>query len=159
MPEQNKNLVDLNKYLGLTATKAQNRDVRRLKFQDRQIILMALEGHSTQEIVEQLQTSSSHTKRILQSDLAIQVFDDFLSFKDREFQLLYNLAINAVRNALRSEDPDVALRAAEKYLKAHNKFGGGSAVAHDTAEDVIRRIMEIKITEEVPVSKGLEVLD
>ena len=142
-------LVALNKYLGFV-DKEKNSGLKRLKPQDKQVVLLAIEGHSAGEIVDMLGMSSGRVRSVLSSAPASKIFDDFLSFKDREFQLLYSLSIDAIRNALRSPDLDVALRAAEKYLKAHGKFDGGRASVSDTAEDVVRRIMEIKVTEERP---------
>ena len=61
------------------------------------------------------------------------------------------MSVRAVRDGL---DPGqsigVRLKAAEKYLKAHGKMDGlGSEM--DTAEDVVKRILELKITETRPV--------
>lgn len=76
-----------------------------------------------------------------------------MRFQDAEFAALHQLSISAIRDALLHENIDIRLKAADKYLKAHGKYERGD-FKETTAEDVIRRIMEIKITEERPANAG-----
>jgi len=149
-PAATRNLKELNKYLGFVEP-APEKSLKSLKPKDKQILLLSLEGFSASEIMEQLSVSSSRIRTVLSSDLADQVFDDFLAFKDREFQALYSLTIDAIRDALRAEDIELRLKAADKFLKAHGKYDRGPASAGGTAEDVIRRIM---LVEEIKTSRG-----
>jgi hypothetical protein len=110
-----------------------------------------LQGISPKEIVEQLQTTTARIRRVLNSDLGKQVVEDYFKFSDLEFEALYTLSISAIRDALNSSDIDIRLKAADKFLKAHGKYDRGVS-AESSAEDVIRRVMELKITEERPAN-------
>lgn len=144
-----KNLINLNRYLGLVEPSSP-KPIRRLNLKDRQIMLLALEGWSTEEVCDQVHVSPARVRRVLNSPQYAKVFEDFLQHKDREFQSLYNLSIAAVRDALRSDDIEVRLKAADKYFKVHAKAESGRGAT--TAEDVITRIMEIKLTEQISAS-------
>jgi hypothetical protein len=107
------------------------------------MLLLYLQGTPPTEIVDELKTSMGRFRRVMKSDLGKLVIDDYFQFCDQEFSTLYQLSVDAIRKALTSDDIDLQLKAADKFLKAHGKYD--KAVAKEaTAEDVVRRILEIK---------------
>ena len=139
-------LVKLNEYLGLVDPTVP-RPLAFLTTKDKQMLLLYLQGISPRDICEQVNASVSRFKRILKSDLGQLVINDYFKFVDQEFSTLYELAVDAIRKGLNDDDMRIRLTAADKFLKAHGKYES-RAEAGGTAEDVVRRMLEIKITEE-----------
>jgi hypothetical protein len=107
------------------------------------MLLLYLQGTPPTEIVDELKTSMGRFRRVMKSDLGKLVIDDYFHFCDQEFSTLYQLSVDAIRDALSSDDIDLRLKAADKFLKAHGKYD--KAVSKEaTAEDVVRRILEVK---------------
>lgn len=152
-----KNLPDLNRYLGLVDwRKPAWHGKKQLNQKQRQIMLMHLSGFDRPAICEQLQVSPSYVSSTVNSDAGRRVEDDFMRFSDREFKALYILSIKAIRDALNSDDIRVRLNAADKYFRAHGKYGDSGLGEGATAEDVIKRIMEfsVKMTETRPANSA-----
>ena len=142
----NQSLVHLNTYLGLVDEK-QPRPLAKLSHTDKQMLLLFLQGTPPKEICEQIGIGISRFRRVINSDLGQQVIDDYYRFSDQEFSTLYELAVDAVRAGLKHEDPKIRLAAADKFFKAHGKYESASQ-KEITAEDVIRRVMEVRFIEE-----------
>lgn len=140
-----KNLIDLQRYLGIvSADDERSSDLKELTSEHKMAIVLHLEGFSRTDIADQLGRSVSWVRNTLTSRLAQNVINDYLAFSDQEFKALYQLSIEAIRDALRSEDISVRLKAADKYLKAHGKYNEGFTPG-ETAEDVVKRVMEMDI--------------
>jgi len=124
-------------------------ELKVLKPKHKLIVLMHLEGNDTSDIVDQTGASPSTVYSVLKSGLAKAIMEDYYAFCGQEFKNLYSLAIAAVRDALKSDDIEVRLKAADKFFKAHNMSGGPGSKAvgggGETAEDVIKRIFEMKL--------------
>lgn len=135
-------LVELNKYLGLVDPN-EPKPLSRLANKDRQMLLLYLQGEPPREIVEQLGTSMQRFRRVVKSEVGQLVIEDYFRFCDQEFSTLYQLSVDAVRDALKSDDIDLRLKAADKFLRAHGKYDK-SIAKQSTAEDVVRRILELK---------------
>ena len=142
-----KGLVELNKYLGLVDPQ-KPKPLNRLDTIDRQILLLHLQGKPATEVAEQLHVTTRRIRKVLQSQLGQMVIEDYFRFCDQEFASLYQLSVSAIREALDSKQPmETRLKAADKFLRAHGKYDSG-AMKELTAEDVVRRILEVKVTEE-----------
>lgn len=66
-----------------------------------------------------------------------------LNQTSREFEALYEKVVDTIRDGLGSPDLKIALEAADKWLKAHGKYGkseGGTTV-NITAEDIVMNIL------------------
>ncbi len=137
------------KRLGLLPTDPP-RDLTVLKPHQLNFVLLHVQGKPITEIAEETGRSSSYISTTLRSIAAKNIIQDFYSFQDQEFQALYSKSVDAVRKALNSEDDDIRLKAAKMFLAAHGKMKQGD-LGQATAEDVVRRIMEIRLVEETPV--------
>ena len=141
-------LKELQRYLGVLPEKKRPQP-KRLTAAAKNAIILHLEGLPIGQIAEMLGRSPSWVSWILNSDLAQSLINDYISFVDQEFRALYKLSVEAIRDALQSNDIEVRLKAADRYLKAHGKYSQ-AADRGETAEDVIKRVMELKITEVYP---------
>ena len=145
-----KGLTDLQRYLGLVPAN-KPKPLQKLNTRHRQIILLHLEGMEASAISDEIGCHPSTVRRVLQDNQAQEIISDYFDFADSELRALFKMSIQAVRNGLTNPDVDVQMRAADKVFKVLGKYApkdtGGA-----TAEDVVRRIMELKITEEVPVA-------
>ena len=144
---------ELQKYLGILPEKRRPQ-LRRLGTHHKQAIMLHLEGMPASQIADELGRTPGWVSETLRSDLAQALINDYLSFADSEFKALYKLSIAAIRDALQSQDPELKLKAADKYLKAHGKYDPKSLGGKETAEDVIKRVMELKITEVYPAEQS-----
>lgn len=143
-------MIELKKYLGLLPDKPP-RDIKVLNTRQKIVVMLHLEGLSAKDIADETGFSPSYISTILRSEAAQNILKDYFSFADMEFKALYKLSIEAVRDALRSDDIDIRLKAADKFLKAHGKYNQ-TATDSASAEDVIRRIVEMRVIEETKVS-------
>ena len=130
----------LQRYLAVLPDK-KSPQLKRLSPEHKNMIILHLEGMPAHQIAEELGRSPGHVSSVLRSDLAQALINDYLSFADLEFQALYKLSIDAIRDALQDSDINVRLKAADRYLKTHGKDEGGKG--KDSAEDVITRIMSM----------------
>jgi len=140
--QKHKSLKELNKYLGLVDPN-ESKALTNLGHKDKQMLLLYLQGEEPKEIVEQLGCSIARFRKVVKSDLGQTVIDDYFRFCDQEFSTLYQLSVSAVRDALKSDDIDIRLKAADKFLRAHGKYDKRTS-EETTAEDVVRRILEMK---------------
>lgn len=149
---------EVAKYLGLISNK-KPKDKLILTTVERQIVALHLEGKETHTICRTLEVSPAKVYAVLRSTAAQNIINDFFQFQDQELKVLYSLAVGAIRSGLTNADDDIKLRAADRYFKIHGKYK--SDAPRETAEDVVRRIMEvtqktptgsttIKLTEELP---------
>lgn len=109
------------------------------------IIKLHLLGKKQVEIAKQLNRDQAYISLILNDPLAQAEIERTNKDLDDEFRALYSDAIDAIRKGLNHENPDVRLRAADKYLKAHGKYQPEKEVSSDTAEDVIQRILNLHL--------------
>lgn len=134
-------LTALNKYLGLVDGRRPSRS-QNLSVPQKQVLLLHLEGVPSTQIADETGYSIGWIQSLLRSDKARSVAKEYMSFIDTEFQALYKMSVSAIRDALSpKEDIDIRLKASEKFLKAHGKYGN-QGVEVDTAEDIIKRFME-----------------
>lgn len=161
MSEKAMSQRELTKFLGLLPISDPFK-MDKITLHQKQAILLHLEGLPPKQIAEELGKSPDWVSRVLRSKKAEELINNYLSFADQEFKVLYSLSINAVRDALNSSDVKVRLDAAKIYLKAHGKDGasGPASGVGETAEDVITRVIELqmRVIEEkkVPSSQPLQ---
>lgn len=125
-------------------------------------LLLHLQGYRVPEIAASTNSSPSAVYKFLKTDTALQLKNDYLNFTEEEFRSLYVLTVHAIRDALVDDDIDIRLKAADKVLKARGDYDKHSQRdERDTAEDVIRRIVEMdkdgkvsRMIEERPKSMG-----
>jgi len=135
---------ELSRWLGVMSPEKEKKSVR-LNAKRRQILLLHLAGVPPEEISEQVRCTIATVYRTVNSKEGQQVFEDFIRYNDSEFRATRQLAIRAVRDALQpQQDIETRLRAADKVFKAMGDYSDQKQGQAQTAEDVIRRIIEYK---------------
>ena len=99
-----------------------------------------LVSEAWQEIADELGRTPGFVYRVLNSEQAQVLIEDYLSFQDQEYRALYKLSVDAVREVLRKGTPQEKLMAARMFLQSHGKLKEASS-SSESAEDVIRRMM------------------
>ena len=107
-------------------------------------IQLHLQGATLNEISEQTGFSVWWICRILKSKPAQRLIAEYQEYFDQEFKALYTGSIRAIREGLEDPDINVRLKAANMYFKAHDKYRDRQKNQGASAEDVIRRILEIQ---------------
>ena len=133
-------LVELNKFLGVVTQEKQRRSVP-MNDMNKRIIMMHLEGYTYNEIALELSLPPHRVINVIRADNSQNIINQLYEFQDTEYKALYRLAVSAVRDCLQSENEAIRLRAADMYMKAHGKAGGG-AQDRETAEDIVSRMIE-----------------
>lgn len=127
----------------------------------RLVILMHLEGYDGSEIANEVKLAPGTVYSILNNTQSQNIINQYFEFADQEFKALHKLSIKAVRDNLIHGDLDQRLRAADKFMKAQGKYDSNKEKS-DTAEDVVKRIMEmrkadgsvVKVTEETRTQRS-----
>lgn len=117
------------------------RNVKQLRPIDKYILVLHLRGFKGTQIAKLLGISTEKVYNFLRSDKARELAEDYHSFIDEEHKALYSEAVDALRRGLRSQDPDIFLRAAKMFFDT-----GGRKSKSDgslSAEDYISRIIEL----------------
>ena len=105
---------------------------------------MHLQGAPLKEISKQTGLSVWWISRILKSEPARRLIAEYNAYFDQEFKALYTGSIKAIREGLENPDINVRLKAADMYLKAHDKYRDRQKGRETSAEDVVRRIIEMQ---------------
>ena len=143
---------EMKEYLGLVQPGKLN--LTKLKTRHRHVISMHLAGFSGKQICEETGYDLSYIYQILNDDLSKKVIDEFFKYQDLEYAALYQESVDAVRDCLKPHnDPKVRLQAATLYMKSHGKYEQNKT-KENTAEDLVREIMELKIVRETPIVKS-----
>ncbi len=106
-------------------------------------IHLHLQGFRLNEISERTDLSPWWICKFLKTEPARKLIAEYTEIFDQEFRAQYTESIRAVREGLLDPDPNVRLKAADIYLKAHGKYREDGK-SKDTAEDVVQRIMEMR---------------
>lgn len=131
----------------LTENAAGGGHLAREEISTRWAMIYALEvrGLDKKDIAERLNLSYGAVIHATNDERYIAYREQHLQALDQDFVTMKPLAFDALRNGLRSQDENVALRASEQWFKAAN-FGGFSK--HEapaqaaTATDVARALLQ-----------------
>ncbi len=120
--------------------------LKRLKGVHRQMIGYHLRGMSNRDIAFVTGFSEIAISRVLRDPLAQAYIQEYLAGTENELASLMPMAVDALRDGLGPKvDPRTRLQAADKYFRATGRYAGGDA-SKETAEDVIKRALEIAQT-------------
>jgi len=117
---------------------------KRLSSRHRAVISLHLQGVGNEEIAAQVGFSRAYISIILNNPRTEGILNDAYRLYDKELKALYPKSIGVLRKALDSEDSKVAMRAVELTLKANGKLKDAIEGQAATAEDVVRRLIEIR---------------
>jgi len=126
------------------------KELRKLSSKHELVLMLHMNSIPPGEIAEITGYNRNHVTWITRQPISKAVIKARYEELDDEFKSLYYSAIEAIRDGLTSANIETKLKAADKYLRAHGKYGT-VAEASETAEDVVKRILELKITETRPL--------
>lgn len=104
-----------------------------------------LAGYSHQTIADALEVAYSTVQAALSQPWAQEGGKKHIDELRSQFDMLREKANNAVRKGLDNEDPDVNLRAANLFFKQQGDFTPKGQAAGETAEDVIKRMLQLNV--------------
>jgi hypothetical protein len=134
----------LQKYLGVLPGR-KTETIKRLSSKRREAVYLFLQGYSPIEIADKVGYSPATIYSILSSELAQEIYKEHEQFLKLELDSLYQLAVKVVRETLQDkEDKGLRYRAAHDFLKGRAKYNPHDSSDNETAEDVVRRIMEFQ---------------
>ncbi len=133
--------------------------LKALTVKHRQIIAMHLQGISGVRIGEALHCTAGMVYHTINDPLAKKVIDHYISGVENDLEALFPLAVDAVRSGLNSGNPDVKLRAVDKFTKLSGR-DEKEAVAEMNVSIVIdareRFVAELKALSTPPTPKEVE---
>lgn len=129
--------------------------LEKLKPVHRQIYALHMSGVSNNDIAFALKKTPSWISSVindpLMQTLIAQANDDL----DGELRALFPMALDALRSGLSDSDAKIKLKASDQFFRTQSKYTD-TKKGDQTAEDVIRQILEIHSTGPVDVRIGLE---
>jgi hypothetical protein len=106
------------------------------------ILSLHLAGKPAKQISELVDRHPLTIYKILKDPRVVQVRQQILDGVGNEFEALYSDVVQTIRDGINDPDIEVRLTAADKWLKAHGKYGSSNQVVnHLTAEDVVINIL------------------
>ncbi len=145
----------MNKLTLLTGGGEGKAGLKALTVKHRQIIALHLQGISGTRIGEALNCSAGMVYSTINDPLAKKVIDHFITGVENDLEALLPLAVDAVRTGLECGNPDVKLRAVDKFTKLsgrdekEEKVGMNISIMGDAR---IRFVSELKELAEKPIS-------
>jgi hypothetical protein len=141
---ENKMPAEIKRYLGIISDKDNTQ--QKLKTWQKQALLLHLEGYPATEIAEMVHKAPSSVRRAIQSDEAKVLIQDYYNFLDAEYESLYKLSLNAMRDSLSDTAPlELRFKAAKFFLekKADKQQAAQAASEDQSAEGIIQKIINI----------------
>ncbi len=108
------------------------------------IVAYHLAGYTLKEIAELTGYHYTYISILLHKPAVQHYRQQLLATTEQEFEALFSDVVAVIRKGLASPDEAIRLSAAEKWLKAHAKYGGGAKSTEGdsvTAEDVVKLIL------------------
>lgn len=143
-----------DKLLGVRADSGAMK-LAKLKPVHRQIFALHMSGYSNNDVAHAVDKTPSWVSTVindpLMQTLIAQVNDDL----DGELRALFPMALDTLRRGMGSIDTKIALRASDQFFRTQGKYREGGE-KDQTAEDVIRQILEIHSDGPVSVRLGTE---
>ena len=130
-----------------SSRKASNGELKRLTPRHIKAIHLHLQGSRLKQIAERTNLSPWWISRILKSELARKAVAEYQESMDVEFMAQYGRAVEAVKSGLSDPDVTVRLQAVDRWLKTQEKRLGRREARTETAEDVVKRLMELRLPE------------
>jgi DNA-binding protein Fis len=117
-----------------------------LKTWHKQAVVLHLEGWKITEIAEQLHKSVSGVRQVLQRDDVKQLIESYYSFLDSEYRSLYQLAVQAMRDAMRETAPlELRVNTAKFFLQGKGKGMAPESAGGESAEDLVQRVINVYV--------------
>lgn len=134
------------------------RPIQRLTVKHRRIVALHLTGkHSNVQVAKMLGISPATVSAVLRNPAVSSILQRSKESMDMELESMFALAIERLRKILLHGDDKTAMTAVDKVLRVLGKFDAPEERTRDTAEDVIKRILEIRSEGPVEIRMGEEV--
>lgn len=114
---------------------------KRIKMKHRRIIALHVSGHANADIARMLDVTSTAVAQTLANPKVQPILASIYEQFDKELKALYPLAIDAMRDAMNSDEHGAALKAADLYFKTQGTYERKEEAGH-TAESIIEVILE-----------------
>jgi len=145
--------------LGYSVPKS-HANLKRINKRHEMMILLFVNGMKPREIAQTLGMNLHYVWMVLRDPLVTKAINEIYKQMDDEFKALYSKVINSIRDRLESKDPDIQAKAVDQYLKAHGKYNPKENPNDNaTAEDVVKKILELRIVETRPANQPQEAND
>lgn len=129
--------------LGQVAPRQPRAFPKRIPLKAQRVISLICQGHSKEEIAHALSLSPAAVSAIMQNPSCAAFLDGIMREHETEFRALAPLAVNGLRQGLRSPDIPTALNAARAWYGIREKISGESTERATTAEDLVERAYEV----------------
>jgi len=117
-----------------------------LKTWYKQAVILHLEGWRATEIAEQLGKSPSTVRNVLQRDDVKSLIDSYYSFLDSEYRSLYQLAVQAMRDAMRPAAPlELRVNTAKFFLQGKGQGMSSADSGQESAEDLVQKVINVYV--------------
>lgn len=131
------------------------RCLKRLNPRHRMIIALHLNGMTAGSIAKVLGVNPQYVSIVLNDPLVQSTLERIYEDLDEELRALFPKAVEALRDGLEDPDNRIKLKASDQFFRTQNKYKDDKR-ADVTAEDVIRRFMEVSSDGPVRIRLGEE---
>lgn len=141
MSKQNHNKMprEIKKYTGILSTSEQ---VSELQSWERQAVMLHLEGWRAVDIAEAVNKNPGTVRRCLQKDATRKLIEDYYEFLDAEYESLYKLALDSMRDAMHPDSPlTTRVETAKHFFKTSSRSKSDNGT--QSAESMIARVINI----------------
>ena len=129
--------------LAAPAGKVTKAAYRRVAHRHMQIVALHLAGRKVREICEITGYAEGSVRQILGREDVQHYRQQLLAQTQQEFEALFGVVVDTIRDKLKSQDEQVQLQATQQWLRSHGKFFNtkDGNIETATAEDVVAHIL------------------
>lgn len=115
-----------------------------LKSWEKQAVMLHLEGWPASQIAAALQKHPGTVRKVLKKDATQKLIDDYDNFVNREYESLYSMAVQAIRDGLDPQQAPLAIRVrtAEAFIKGKQEKNKGNDEAQ-SAETIVQQVINV----------------
>ena len=140
--EEDSSALPLGEDVSSASSPAERYNPKKLRPTHLVMIEYHLAGCTYKEIADHLGCTDIAVGLVLRSEIAKEYIRGRVDDLNNEFQGLFRKVIDAVKGGLEHPDPEISLKAADKWLKAHGRYAPKKdGTAAPTAEDIIAQIL------------------
>jgi IS30 family transposase len=135
MPAEIKKLTSL--------LQSEDGSVSKLQSWERQAIMLHLEGWPASQIAIAVNKNPGTVRKTLKKEATQKVLQDYESFISQEYESLYSMAVQAIRDALDPAQAPLSLRTETAKFFLNKKSGTKKNEDDESAETIVQRIVNV----------------